>query len=249
MSLSNDITAQLKVLTGGEMSVVIPFLPFYRRATFEGIEACVHAHPFRVLYAGRIVRSKGVFDLLDVARTLQKADRTTIEFDLCGSGRDLDELKSAAASAGVAARFRCLGHCSREQMREFYGRSQIVVAPTKAEFVEGFNKVVAEAILAGRPVITSDTCPALEYVKAGVVEVPPDDVLALEKAILALADDVNLFKNKVNACGTLRELFLDAGTNWASALRRALQLTTQHSSRSRIPATEQRASTDILGNA
>src|SRR6185437_9977736 len=46
------------------------------------------------------------------------------------------------------------------------------------DFIEGFNKVVAEGILAGKPVITSSVCPALEYVADGIVEVPPNDTQA-----------------------------------------------------------------------
>ena len=44
--------------------------------------------------------------------------------------------------------------------------------------------VCAEAILAGRPVITSPVCPALDYVRDAAVEVSPDNIEQYCEAIL-----------------------------------------------------------------
>ena len=56
-------------------------------------------------------------------------------------------------------------------MRAMYDDAHVVIVPTTSDFIEGFNKVVAEAVLAGKPVITSSVCPALEYVRDAVIEV------------------------------------------------------------------------------
>jgi glycogen(starch) synthase len=222
LSLSTDITAQLDELTGSRHARVIPFLPSYRRGAVDAAGDPPGAPPFRVIFAGRIERNKGVFDLLEIAKRFAAAGRTEVEFDLCGDGSALDELRSAVEAAGVAARFRCHGHLDRTRMRERYAAAHVVIAPTTSAFIEGFNKVVAEAVLAGRPVITSSVCPALEYVRGAVVEVPPDDVGAYADAILALAADRSRWQALRDGCGSVSEPFYDPAKSWGAALSEAI---------------------------
>jgi glycosyltransferase involved in cell wall biosynthesis len=108
-------------------------------------------------------------------------------------------------------------------MREMYEKCHVVIVPTTTDFVEGFNKVVAEGILAGRPVITSSVCPALEYVWDGVVEVPPDDVAAYGQAIIMLKEDRALYQTKRDGCATARSQFYDPARSWGTALRGAIR--------------------------
>jgi len=103
-----------------------------------------------------------------------------------------------------------------------YGQSHVVIVPTTTEFVEGFNKVVAEAVLAGRPVVTSSVCPALSYVRDAVVEVPPDDVQAYGDAILSLCDDAALYDAKRRGCELAKAQFCDASRSWAATLKSVL---------------------------
>jgi glycosyltransferase involved in cell wall biosynthesis len=171
---------------------------------------------------GRIEAFKGVFHLLEIAARLASAGRTDIEFDLCGNGQALPELTRKAADFSLAARFRLHGHCSRPVMREMFRNAHAVIAPTTTEFAEGFNQVVAEAILAGRPVITSCVCPALDYVRPGAVEVPPDDIGQYMNAIVRLADDKGLYEQKRRACAALAGQFYETSRGWSAALVRAI---------------------------
>src|SRR6185312_8927579 len=223
LSASGDISRQLDHLTAGEHRPVIEFLPTYRPGTFpQNPDPPGERSPFRVLFAGRIERNKGVFDLLEIARRLSAAGRTDIEFDLCGAGSALDELKRHVEQAGLSERFRLHGHRSRPEMREMFRQCHVLIVPTTTDFAEGFNQVVVEGVLAGRPVITSDVCPALEYVRDAVIEVPPDDVSAYEAAIVRLHDDPSLYEQKRAACGVLQTQFYDESRGWAAALRKAL---------------------------
>lgn len=223
MAVSQDIADQVRSLADKPDLNVRVFVPHYRRHAFDGIGAPPEPRkPFRVFFAGRIERNKGVFDLLDVARRLATAGRDYIEFDLCGSGGALEQLRREADAAGLAGRFRCHGHLQKPQMREMYGQSHVVIVPTTTDFVEGFNKVVAEAVLAGRPVITSSVCPALSYVRDAVVEVLPDDVKGYGDAILALCDNAALYDAKRRGCETAKEQFYDPSRSWAATLKRVL---------------------------
>jgi glycosyltransferase involved in cell wall biosynthesis len=165
-----------------------------------------------------------VFDLLNVAKRFATEGRTDIEFDLCGDGQALEELRRQAKAAGLAERFRCHGHVEKRVMASWYERSHLVVVPTTTDSIEGLNKVVVEAVLAARPVVTSRVCPALEYVREGVLEVPPDDARAYGDAILRLVDDKALYDAKVRGCAASTEQFYDPARGWGATLRKVLAL-------------------------
>jgi glycogen synthase len=224
MSVSREIAQQVRYLSGGRRRMVYEFLPTYRRSQFKGIgESPATRVPFRVFFAGRIERHKGVFDILEIARRYERAGRHDIEFDLCGDGSALPELKLAIADAGLSGRVRCHGHCDRQAMRAMFARSHVVLVPTSGEFSEGFNKVVAEGVLCGRPVITSSVCPALHYVRDALVEVPPDNIERYGDAILKLCEDLPFYEAKRAACRSVDEQFYDYDRSWGATLLRILR--------------------------
>jgi len=237
LSLSGDITRQVESMLHGKPMRIIPFLPTYRPTSFgDGFGPPASPPSFRVFFAGRIEKNKGVFDLLQIARTFRDAPTAdpalrgtsepaslTIEFDLCGDGSQLQTLRKAVEEAGLTETFRLHGHSPRPLMMELYEKCHVVIVPTTSDFVEGFNKVVAEGVLAGRPVITSSVCPALEYVRDAVVEVPPDQPAAYGDAILKLRNDPALYEAKRKASARVREQFYDVKRGWKFALSQALE--------------------------
>lgn len=224
MSASHDISEQIAELTAGRLKTVYEFLPSYRPDEFGKIGEPPKARkPFRVFFAGRIERNKGVFDLLEICRRYVEAGRTDIEFDVCGAGGALAELKAETERAGLAGRFRCHGHCDKPTMRAMFTQCHVVVVPTTTAFIEGFNQVVAEGVLCGRPVVTSSVCPALGYVRDAVVEVPPDDVRAYHDAILKLCDDEAFYEQKAAACRAAQAQFYDPARSWATTLKTVMR--------------------------
>jgi len=223
LSQSRDITVQVLELTGGKTVPILEFLPSWRRNTFQGMGEPGSAPPFRVLYAGRMERNKGVFTLLEAAKEICALPGRSIEFDLCGDGPFLAELRSAAAAAGLTDVFRCHGHCNRQTMRAMLQACHVVVVPTTTDFNEGFNMVAAEAVLAGRPVVTSRVCPAVYYLGNAVVEVPPDVPSGYVAAILKLHDFPEFYEEKRRACQDYQEQFYDDSRSWATALREILR--------------------------
>ena len=224
LTASSDIEDQLAELLGGETLKrvrVLPFLPTYRSKCFPEIVAAPAKAPFRVLYAGRVVAEKGVFDVVKVAAML-KGEGRAVEFDICGTGAALDEMKRQAAEQALPIRFH--GHCNRPTMVEMFRNAHAVIVPTTTDFVEGFNQVVAEGILAGRPVVTSDVCPAIKYVGDAAVTVPPDDVAAYAKALGRLSDDAGFYRRCAEACAGMREQFFDESRGWGAALQKAVRI-------------------------
>jgi len=221
LSASQEINRQVEQITDGKPRPVIDFLPTYRRETFAGVRPPHHdGQSFHVLFAGRVERDKGVFDLLEIARRFVDEGHTKIEFDMCGAGSALEELRAAAQ--GVEHNFHIHGYCQKPQMQAMLDRAHALIVPTTTSFVEGFNQVVVEGVLAGRPVITSSVCPALEYVRNAVVEVAPGDVKGYGDAILALQTDHRLYEQKRLACSDYQEQFYAYAESWAAALQQAL---------------------------
>lgn len=239
---SEDISKQISELTKGKHRPILEFFSTYRRADFADISKSFPEHsPFQVLFAGRIEQNKGVFDLLEIAKRFD-VDNLDIIFNICGEGSALEKLRRQALEYCINTHFICHGYCSKSQMREMYSRSHVVIVPTRTNFSEGFNRVVCESILSGRPVVTSGVCPALSYVREAVIEVPPNDVKAYGDALLRLYDDRELYEQKKQGCLILQEKFYDTTKSWGTALKSIL-LTMESEKRLKLTTNK------IIGNS
>ena len=223
LTASHDVAEQVDELTQGKHPPTFEFFPTFRRADFVNIpEPPINCNTFRVLFAGRVEENKGVFDLLEIAKRFSAQGIKEIVFDICGTGSALDSLRLAVSEAKVEENFICHGYCQKSQMREMFGHSHVVIVPTRTDFVEGFNRVVGESILAHRPVVTSAVCPALSYVQDAVVEVPPNNIQAYGNALLELYQNPSLYQAKRQACLKVQEQFYDVEKSWGSALKSIL---------------------------
>jgi glycosyltransferase involved in cell wall biosynthesis len=225
LTMSAEIDRQVEAVTRAARRQAPPianYFPHYLPEMYGGLPPAERGPVVRFMFVGRVEADKGVFALLDIASRLRARGRHDIAFEICGSGTALDELRRRTAAENLEATFVIKGWCDRDKLREVYARSYAVVVPTTVQFVEGFNQVVVEALLAGRPVITSNVCPAVDYVAPAILQVPPDDVDAYERAIVQLADDVELHGRLRQACEPVCRKFLDESTNFRAALRHAL---------------------------
>ncbi|MEM7555058.1 MAG: glycosyltransferase family 4 protein [Cyanobacteria bacterium P01_A01_bin.84] len=222
LAVSHDIAQQVTQLTDGKHPKILQFFPTFRPSYFADIALPSTRSPFKILFAGRIEENKGVFDLLEIAKCLKSEGKKDIIFDICGEGSVLEALKEEITQAELENSFICHGYCTKAKMREMFSNAHVVIVPTRKDFVEGFNRVVGESILCGRPVITSAVCPALSYVKQAVMEVPPNDVQAYKDALLALYNDSQLYEEKRLACLQLQQQFYDQSKSWGSNLKSIL---------------------------
>ena len=223
MAVSEDLAEQIRSLAGDGKVRVVKFLPTYPSNQFHSFRpANIDGGPFRIMFGGRIERNKGVFDLVDVAERLERNEPGRFHFDICGNGPDLETLRQRIEDIGLIATVSCHGFCGRAKYSALLEQAHVVIVPTTSNFEEGFNKVCAEAILAGRPVITSAVCPALAYVGDAGIEVPPDSVEGYCEAILALSSDRDLYERKRCACKAVQRQFYDANNSWGAKLREVL---------------------------
>ncbi len=215
---SEEIVEQINEMTRAGARPTVCFVPTYRREVFDAIQPPDHtAAPFRVLYAGRVEPEKGIDDLVDIAARLEADAPDRFAFDVCGTGSALDR-----ARAGAPSNVAFHGHADRPTMQQMFSRSHAVIVPTRRDCPEGFNQVVVESILAGRPVITSPVCPALSLVEPAAEVVEPDNTDRYLEAIVRLADDAAHYESRRAACAQLAERFYDESAGWAAALTDAL---------------------------
>lgn len=136
-----------------------------------------------IVYAGRIERTKGIFELADaLARIGERAPLLL----LGGAGPHEADLRERLRANGVEHRF--LGMLSHVQIARLFAAADAVALPS---YSEGLPAVVCEAMLAGRVVIATPVGGIPEIVQDGVSGrlVPVCDVGALTNAIVALTGD------------------------------------------------------------
>lgn len=100
------------------------------------------------LYVGRLVREKGVFELLYAYGTLSEDLRAQMGLVFVGDGAARTALMKDAPD-GV----RFTGFAQRDQLSNYYGLADVFVFPTHSD---PWGLVVNEAMACGLPIIASD---------------------------------------------------------------------------------------------
>jgi glycosyltransferase involved in cell wall biosynthesis len=105
-----------------------------------------------LLYVGRFVRSKGVFDLLTAYATLPEGIRQDVGLVLAGDGEEFEELRRRSREIHPGA-VVFPGFLQRNELPAFYALAEALVFPTHSD---PWGLVVNEAIACGLPVIVSE---------------------------------------------------------------------------------------------
>jgi glycosyltransferase involved in cell wall biosynthesis len=103
------------------------------------------------LFAGRLVREKGIFDLLDAYAKLEDDVRGRIGLVFVGDGEGRQQLAERARALSPG-RIKFAGFAHREQLAAYYGLADAVILPTHTDT---WGLVVNEAMACGLPVIVS----------------------------------------------------------------------------------------------
>jgi glycosyltransferase involved in cell wall biosynthesis len=219
-----DIEKQLRIITGNSLRPLFPFLPTYRKDNFVNLSEPSSTSSFHVLFAGRMEVEKGIFDLLHIASHLKQSGHVNIHLHLCGGGSCEARLRQAAADNRIMDILHIHGFCQRDKLQKYLSLSHVMIVPTTTSFVEGFNQVVVESILAGRPVISSDVCPALAMVREAAIEVSPDNWKGYFDAIIQLANNNDYYQTKKRACRSFQAQFYDPNNSWGQAVLRVIHM-------------------------
>jgi glycosyltransferase involved in cell wall biosynthesis len=141
---------------------------------------------FVVLSPVRLAEQKGLVYLLEAARRVEERSQRRYRFLLAGDGPLRSALMARAAELGVESQVTFLGH--RDDMGELLAACDMVALPS---LWEGLSLALLEAMLAGKPIVTTTLGSNREVSRHGdvAVLVPPKDPVGLADAIVRLAED------------------------------------------------------------
>ncbi|MCL5959596.1 MAG: glycosyltransferase, partial [Chloroflexi bacterium] len=141
-----------------------------------------------LLFVGRLRYYKGLRYLL---RAMPEIEAKLL---VVGIGAEEDVLKSLTSELGLQEKVIFLGEVSDEDLPAYYHACDVFVLPSSHRS-EAFGLVQLEAMLAGKPVVSTELGTGTSYVnlhgETGLV-VPPCDSPALAGAVNALLKDPDL---------------------------------------------------------
>lgn len=169
--LRRDLTARLD---GAPIDVRTLRMPV-DTAIFQRAASSPKAAPARVLYAGNMLASKGVPDLLKAFAVLRHQG-VPCELRLVGDGPDRAAFEALAAGLGVADVVTWAGTVSHDRIADEYAAATVTVLPSRG-LAEGLGLTLVEAL--------ASSCAVVGTMAGGIPEV----VLHGETGLLARASD------------------------------------------------------------
>ncbi len=198
----------------------------YKRGGFSsGVNEQTPDQPFRLMFAGRVERNKGVFDLLTMMAALDERPGRSVVIEICGDGAALPELRSEVSRLNLDSVVTIRGRLSGLDLADAYLRSDAVVVPTRGDFCEGMPLVCAEAVLSGKPIITSELSNALPVLGAAIIEAQPENIESYIDAIEALVNQPGTYSQLQAGCATVSGQFFDRSKCYAAAVDRTITAT------------------------
>jgi glycosyltransferase involved in cell wall biosynthesis len=192
--VSSDVVT---VLSSAELTAYRKFDPRIRvhlvpnaidTSGLAGRRCCNTVRPLKLIYVGRLARTKGLFEVIEAMTELKRVGR---KFRLCiaGEGPDQAALMAAAQQAGLEDRIEFPGGVFGAEKWRLWFASDVFVFPTYHK--EGLPYSLLEAMAAGCvPVTTSVAAiPDVMRDQEHGLFVPPKDASALALAVATLDDD------------------------------------------------------------
>jgi len=150
-----------------------------------------------LLFVGRMVEDKGIFDLIEVVNNLKES----IHLTLVGDGPDLQRAEDFSHKLGLEQVIEFTGQLPHASLSSLFHQADLIVVPSNNNY-EGFPRVIMEAWSFNKPVIVSDVGGINAFVKHGEngLIVSPGSKVDLNEALsLCLEDSEQLNKMQVGA--------------------------------------------------
>ncbi len=139
-----------------------------------------------VLFVGRFILIKGIYDLLKAIKSLKK----DIKVVLVGDGPEKENIKKTIREFKINNKIKIFSNISDKELSIIYNRAKIAVFPSYAK--EGMVLTMLEAAASGTAIITSNTCSMPEFVKhhkTGLLVKPQDPTDLSKKIDLLLVNE------------------------------------------------------------
>jgi glycosyltransferase involved in cell wall biosynthesis len=188
--------------------------------------------PYRLLYTGRLIRAKGVFDIVESLSQLVFSGFNVV-LDLVGmvdkADPVLDDLNNLARSFGIEERIRYHGYKpAGVELLKYYRQADIYISASQI-LSEGFPRTIWEAMASSLPVVATKVGSVPAFISGAAVLIPRKNVPALTQAVkdlltmpdlrqkliregMVLARD-NTLEKRAEEMVTRIEQWLDFGTD------------------------------------
>ena len=163
-----------------------PFLPPENPPSPVGLSSSIGSEQPVLLFVGRMIEPKGIFDLL--AAMPYVLQQTLCHLAVAGSGKQAAEVQAVVDRSDLGKHVTLLGYLE-EELTAIYRSAAVFVLPTW--WNEGFPTVIAEAMSAGLPIVTTRIRGAADHLQSEVnaLYIPHHNPTALAEAIIRLLND------------------------------------------------------------
>ena len=160
---------------------------------YEPKSGPVEGSPWRLIYVGGIIESKGVGDVIEALAELKQRGRQ-VEFHVVGKG-DVEHFARLARATGVEDRVHFGGFQPNPQIIELMRAAHLVVIPSRHVYPEGLPNVFYEAFATRSPVVCSNHPMFRGIVREdAAIFVPEKRPAAYADAIEAVLDNPVLYR-------------------------------------------------------
>jgi glycosyltransferase involved in cell wall biosynthesis len=168
----------------------------YLRTFSSGPPQPTHMSGMRALFVGRLIEEKGIFDLIEAFKHV--LGQTECELVIVGQGEQEEKLLYLIDRIGLRDHVTMTGYVVGAELGDKYRQSTILVLPS---WSEGFPTVLAEAMDAGLPIVTTRIRGAVDHLVDGknALFVEPRDRKGLALAMVTLLRDDDLRNRMASA--------------------------------------------------
>lgn len=139
-----------------------------------------------LLFVGRLIVEKGIFDLLEALALLVR--QMQVHVLVAGSGPMEQEFKERIETLGLEKNVTLTGYLDASTLRQAYRAADMFLFPS---WSEGFPTVITEAMDAGLPIVTTHIRGAADHLEDGVNAcfVPPRRPEVLAETVVRVLSD------------------------------------------------------------
>jgi len=146
--------------------------------------------PLVILFVGRLIAAKGILDLVEAVRRVESKG-ILYRLVFVGDGEDRDALERLIRAKRLQGNVALRGRLTGPDLARAYMDADVFALPS---YGEGFPTVLAEAMDAGLPIVTTGIRGALDHLVDGknALFVPPGRVDLLAEALSRVLLDADL---------------------------------------------------------
>jgi len=157
----------------------------------------LNKNDFVVLFVGRLIRRKGIYDLIYAAKMIlgdSALNNIPIKFLLAGDGPERDNIIKETERLQISKNVRLIGNIPYEKIHILHNLADIFVLPSRPTrtWQEQFGMVLVEAMASGNPVISTLSGSIPEVLGDAGILIQPNAPLSLYHKIKKLMLDKKL---------------------------------------------------------